>query len=131
MKLEYKYLYYKGQYYDVGTKVKLKTRWSGVVETIFLGYETYDCYLERASANPDDYIVEIIEPVYYVPPEKQEGEKSNVFMRTGSGSWNSDDDIFHGLLLYIAVMLVGTIFKDRLLIWIIATWVFFSWKAKK
>lgn len=126
-----KYLYYKGQYYDVGTRVKLKTRWSGVVETTFLGYKTYDCCLERDGATPEDYIVEIVKPVYYVSPQQQDSKKSNVFTRTGSGSWNSDDDVFHGLLLYIAIMLGGIIFNDRWLIWIIATVIFFGWKAKK
>lgn len=126
-----KYLYYKGKYYDVGTKVRLRTRWSGIVKATFLGYDKYDCYLQRGGATPEEYIVEIIEPVYYIPPPKQKEKKSSIFTRTGSGSWDSDEDIFHGLLLYIAVMLVALIFKDWLKIWVISTIIFFGWKAKK
>lgn len=125
-----KYLYYKGVYYDVGTKVKLKTRWYGIVEATFLGYRTYDCLLERAGATPDDYIVEIIEPVYYIPPPEPAPKKANIFFRTGSGSAAHNDDVFHGFLLYLAVMFGGLLFKDCVLVWISATIVYFSWKAK-
>lgn len=127
-------LLYKGQYYDVGTKVKIKTRHNGEVVTTFRGFRRYDGLTEYdyySGMSSEYYIVEIIEPVYYKEPEPDPAKKVNIFMRTGSGSWNSHDDVFHGLLLYIAVMLVGSIFKDALLIWIISTLVFFSWKAKK
>ena len=36
-------LEYKGVKYDIGTKVKLKTKWDGIVVTTFLGNTTYDC----------------------------------------------------------------------------------------
>ena len=121
---------YKGQKYDIGTKVKLKTRWSGIVETTFRGYNQYDCLLERAGATPDDYIVEIIEPVYYVEPEPTPHKKVNIFFRTGSGSAAHNDDVFYGFLLYLFVMIGGVIFKDRWLIWIMATIIYFGWKKK-
>ncbi len=125
-----RYFVYKGVYYDVGTRVKLKTRWAGVVETTFLGYQTYDCYLQRAGATPDEYIVEIIESVYYIPPPEPKPKKANIFFRTGSGSAAHNDDVFHGFLLYLAVMLGGIIFNDRWLIWIMATMVYFGWLKK-
>lgn len=128
------YFEYKGQKYGCGTRLKVMTRYFGIVETTYLGgtkYEGLSPYSLALGSGPESYIVEIIEPVYYTPPSKQDGKKSSVFTRTGSGSWNSSDDVFHGLLLYIAVMLGGIIFNDRWLIWIVATWIFFSWKNKK
>lgn len=128
------YFEYKGKKYGCGTKLKVMTRYDGVVETTYLGGKKYDGispYGLALGPSPESYIVEIIEPVYYVPPSQQEGKKSSIFTRTGSGSWNSDDDVFHGLLLYIVVMLGGIIFKARWLIWIMATWIFFGWKKKK
>ena len=126
------YLYYKGQYYDAGTKVKIRNK-SGEIETAtYLGGGSYEPYVSYFSLNkPETYIVEIIEPVYYYPQQQDDAKKSSVFTRTGSGSWNSHDNVFYGLLLYIAVMIVGAIFKDRWLIWIMATVIFFGWKAKK
>lgn len=126
------YLCYKGQYYDAGTKVKIKNKWGEIETATFLGGGRYEPYVHYFSLNtPESYIVEVIEPVYYQESKPVSAKKSNIFTRTGSGSWNSHDDVFHGLLLYIAVMLGGIIFKDRWLIWIIATVIFFSWKAKK
>lgn len=130
----HRYLYYKGQYYDVGTRVMLKTRWCGVVLATFQGYGEYDgkgAYSLSGGPNPDDYIIEIVEPVYYVEPEPTSPKKSSIFTRTGSGSWGSSDEVFVGLVLYIAVMLVATIFKDRIGIWILATIVYFNWLKKK
>ena len=129
-----RYLYYKGVYYDTGTKVKIKTKWDGDVITTFLGngqYEGLGKYSFYSAMPPEHYIIEIVEPVYYKAPEIDSAEKSSVFTQTGSGSWNSHDEVFNGLIWYIAVMLIGTIFNDRWLIWIIATVVFFSWKSKK
>lgn len=128
------YFEYKGQKYGYGTKLKVMTRYWGVVETTYLGGRKYDGvspYDLALGSSPESYIIEIIKPIYYIPPSKQENKKSSVFTRTGSGSWQSDDDVFHGLLLYIAVMLGGVIFNDRWLIWIMATIIFFSWKANK
>lgn len=127
-------LYYKGKYYDIGTKVKIKTKRKGEIVTIFRGFRRYDGLTEHdyySGMSSEYYIVEIIEPVYYKEPEPDSTKKANAFMQTGSGSWNSHDDVFHGFLLYIAVMLGGIIFNDRWLIWIIATVIFFGWKKKK
>lgn len=128
------YLYYKGIYYDVGTKVKMKTKYQGEIITTFLGngqYEGLGRYSFYSGMPPEYYIIEIIEPIYYKESEVEPTKKSNVFTRTGSGSWNSHDEIFGGLIWYVAIMIIGTIFIDRWLIWIVATAVFFGWKAKK
>ena len=133
MSLSY-YLYYKGRYYDVGTIVKIRTRYKGIIHSTYEGngnFEGVSKYSRGGGPDPESYIVEIVKPVYYIPPEPEQPKKANIFVRSGSGSSAHNDDIFHGLLLYIVVMLVGTIFKDRWLIWIFATIFFFGWKAKK
>ncbi len=125
---------YNGQYYDIGTKVILKTKYKGEITTIYLGNGCFDgvSICDYPSGMPSKYYIkEIIKPVYYQESPINETKKANIFTRTGSGSAGSNDDVFHGLLLYIAVMIGGVIFNDRWLIWVIATAVFFSWKAKK
>lgn len=117
------YLYYKGKYYDAGTKVKIKNKWGEIETATFLGGGRYEPYVHYFSLNaPESYIVEIIKPVYYQEPEQQ---KPKPF------SLPAGDGPFYALLWYIAVMVVGTIFKDRLLIWVVATWIFFSYIKKK
>ena len=125
---------YNGQYYDIGTKVILKTKYKGEVITTYLGdgrFDGFSIYDYPSGVPSKYYIKEIIEPIYYQEDSIEESKKSNIFIRTGSGSWGAHDDIFHGLLLYVAVMLGGIIFNDRWLIWIAATIIFFGWKAKK
>ena len=132
-------LHYNGVDYMPGTKLIVKTKYKGEVSTTYLGWNSYTNYqFEGLSLGdvpcgmPSKYwIVKIIEPVIYKEPPVDQSKKANIFVRTGSGSWGSHDDVFYGLLLYIVVMLVGTIFKDRWLIWLAATVIFFSWKAKK
>ncbi len=126
------YLYYKGVYYDVGTKVRIKDIYGKIEETTFVGngnYEPYVCC--RRYGGPDNYILEIVEPVYYKETEVSETSKENIFMSTGSGSWSTHDDVFHGFLLYIVIMAITVIFKERIGLWILETLIFFSWKAKK
>ena len=127
------YLYYKGVYYDVGTKVRIKTRWGEIVTATFVGGGNYKPYVMYFNlSKPESYIVEILEPVYYKETEENvEAKKENIFTSTGSGSWSSHDDVFHGFLLYIAVMAVTIIFKERIGLWILETLIFFGWKAKK
>ena len=73
--------------------------------------------------------IEIVQPVYYQEPEPS--KSSNVFFRTKSGSWDAHNQVCVGLIWYIIIMLVACIFKDTLLIWIIATIIFFLWKSNK
>lgn len=119
-----RYLYYKGKYYDSGTKVKMKTKWNGIIVTTFLGNAKYEGVHEVVNAVPsENYIIEIIDPVY--APEQEgnvdAGENSKYNPRQG--------DIQIGWIWYIIVMLVGSIFNDRWLIWIAATVIFFIWKG--
>ena len=121
------YLYYKGKYYDVGTVVKIKTRWDGIKEATFQGWGpqggfwkdgiTDACYWFET----EKYIVEIVKPVY---PE-------NLIKVTDNPNRPAPWDVEIGWIWYIIIMLVGAIFKERLLVWVFATAVFFLWKSGK
>lgn len=133
MPIEY-FIRYQGKCYDVGTKLKFypQAQWVGsVVGTIeqFMGSNVLirgsDGHLYKFStttSNFDNMIVEIIEPVYYEEPqiEYKQGLSGGVCPPEG--------DVFVGWAWYIAIMLVGAIFKDRFAIWVFATAVFFLWK---
>lgn len=126
---------YNGVAYGIGTKVLVKNVF-GLQEATFLGWGRYEGFVGENYHNSfrtDDcsFIIKILEPVYYVEKEEPKGKPCSIWTRTGSGSWNSHDEVCAGLVIYILVMLVGTIFNARILIWIIATITFFGWKAKK
>ena len=120
---------YKGVEYAPGTKVKIKTLrngeqimtyYSGVNTRAFVSDSPYVCSIRAWPPYVDHLnIIEIVEPVY--PPEKQVPQNK----RQCPPSW----DVEIGWIWYILIMLVGLIFKDRWLIWIITTVVFFSWKS--
>lgn len=127
-----RYLEYKGVKYDVGTVVKMKTKWDGIVTTTFLGNDNYEGICKYSFCSlmpPENYIIEIVKPVYYITPTKQQSKSCSIWTRTGSGSWQSHNDVVIGLIWYIIVMIVGAFFKDCWLIWIGATISFFTWKA--
>ena len=121
--MNHKYLYFKGKYYDVGTKVLIKTQWSGIQEATFVGWGTWPFRGEKVSDSyysweTEKYIVKIIEPVEVVL------QPTNANDRKRPPSW----EIENGWIWYILIMLVGSIFNARWLIWIVATIYFFSWK---
>lgn len=141
------YFEFKGRKYGIGTLVKVprstdlryvSKEWL-IVEAEFIGKATFSftsmrgwvCLYESAghlSGKYEEYI-EIIKPVYY--EEQALTEAQNIFLRTGSGSWDSHNEVCVGFIWYIIVMLVAVIFKDRLTIWAFATIVYFIWKSKK
>ena len=71
--------------------------------------------------NPDKEIEQIIYPAYVNKTSWQKQAINNMM----SGKFHAD--IFGGVVIYFAVMLVGTIFYDRWLIWITATIIFINW----
>lgn len=71
--------------------------------------------------NCDEDIEEIIEPVYPQFVSWQEKAISNIFSK------ETVADVFGGVLIYILVMVIGTIFQARLLIWLFSTVVFIGW----
>lgn len=134
------YFEYKGVKYGIGTRVLAKDLCYGSSEAVFVGWKNFGSFksdkptMSRITVNDiDTNIIKIIDPVYWAPPEEENAQekKGNIFTRTGSGSWQSADEIAYGLIWYIVIMVVGTIFNDRWLIWIAATITFFTWKSKK
>jgi hypothetical protein len=130
--LAQEYMKYKGQYYDKGTRVKIKGP-RGVVKATFVGwkYRCRGCFVADSGSYFDlydnydfsavnQYIEEIIEPVY---PNLQPVTTSTN-EREKPPSW----DVEVGWIWYIVIMLVLTIFKARWLGWIATTVIFFGWK---
>ena len=139
------YFEFQGIKYGVGTIVEvprmLDIRWIPrekiMEEAEFVGGSCFvfknlngsiNLYDNHLSGKYEQYI-KIIKPIYYIEPEPP--KQQNIFFRTSSGSWDAHNEVCIGLVWYIAVMLLATIFKDRLAIWIFATLVFFLWKSKK
>lgn len=126
-----KYLLYKGIYYDIGTKVKINSI-CGVQDAVFTGWQPYtgqsfqmECACGEhygSSFGANQYIVEILEPVYADLSEYIETDYA--VQRQSPPKW----DIEMGWIWYITIMLVGIIFKERLLIWLLTSAIFFGWK---
>lgn len=125
-----KYLLYKGIYYDVGTKVKIKG-FHGIQEAVFTGWQPYtgrsfqmkNMYKEefRSSFGANQYIIEILEPVY--------ADLSEYCPKDSNGrECPPDHEVEIGWVWYILIMLVGLLFKEALLIWFMATAIFLLWK---
>ena len=131
MPVEY-FIRYQGMCYDVGTKIKFKPSYWGeplVGEIDLISHNIFYIRLADGSRwklskihSLDNTIVEILEPVYYKEPPME-------YVRGIRGEvCPPEDEIFVGWVWYILIMVVGTIFKDRLTIWIFASAVFFLWK---
>lgn len=123
-------LIYNGIEYDVGTKVKIKTlhygeqimilEQGGVTGLQFVGNNYFSIPLR---SNTTNLIIEIVEPIY--------SQKTINDGKTSNKHYPSPWDIETGWIWYIIIMVVGTIFRDRLLIWFFATALFFLWKNGK
>jgi hypothetical protein len=126
------YMKYQGQYYDKGTKVKIKGP-RGPVTATFVGwkyqgrgcfkadsgkyFDLYDTY-DFTAANK--FIEEIIEPVY---PNIQP-----VTIQTNNREKPPSWDVEVAWIWYIVIMFILTFFQARLLGWIATTIIFFGWK---
>lgn len=139
-------LLFQGKYYDVGTKVKFirKYQWNSVTEGTIIWIEpnsitikTYnDINYNIFVSDVDKMIKEIIEPIYYTgsvqPPIQPSASGTDVLYKGVEANKNrnypSEGDVEVGWIWYIIIMLVGAIFKDRWIIWVVATFYFFSWK---
>lgn len=129
------FLRYKGLCYDVGTKLRFYARIhqinigvkEGVIEKFINGtvyIKTDDGFTYSYSTVPChsifDYIIEIIKPIYYEEEPKQ--------LSKNNKNYPSEDSVFIGWIWYIIIMVVGTVFNERLLVWVFATAFFFLWK---
>lgn len=128
-----KYMKYKNEYYDVGTLCKIKGI-NGPVLVEFMGWQDMNRGCFKA-VNPNqsnelyntynlqgvmDYCLEIITPVR---PDLQ----PITIIQTNTNkppSW----DVEVGWIWYIVIMLITIVFKERIGLWILETFIFFTWK---
>ena len=136
MPVEY-FIRYKGKCYDVGTRFKFRAISynyyrgikEGVIEkfintSVFIRADDGKLYEYSTIKNLVDFdklIIEIIKPVYYTAKNLAPDNNNR------PAPW----DVEIGWIWYIIIMIIGTIFKDCLLIWVVATAVFFLWKSGK
>lgn len=123
--LAQKYLKYKNEYYDIGTKLKIKTDY-GIKEATFLGWDHDDSFkIEGGRGSSftkytppcaNNFIAEIINPIY---PNLSETINRDVKIKLPE-LW----EIETKLIWYIIIMVGGVIFEERLILWIVATLVF-------
>ena len=119
---------YNGIEYDVGTKVKIQTirygeqimtlRQGGVTGIEFVGENLYSIPIR---SNTSNIVIEIVDPIYVQTQSENDAGKKH---RTRPAPW----DVETGWIWYVIIMIVGAIFKDRLLIWAVASAIFFLWK---
>ena len=140
------YFDFHGKRYGVGTIVKIKPelygsrrqieRCDGVAEFIGgfdSGYLKFRGIVPLGqnycgiaiTTNPEDRIEKIIKPVFYVNKPTWQIAMEN-YEKTPK---NMRADIAPGTILYIAVMIVGAIFKGKVLIWLIATYFYLEYLA--
>ena len=95
------------------------------------GNEIYTCIDENKTgvdATRRD-ILKVLKEVYYTDhPEKW--QKQGLVYLDGKNE-NQSADTFNGTLLYIVIMLLLTIFNDRIIGWIGATVIYLIWKSSK
>ena len=121
------YFEYNGVKYAIGTKFRVKTAYNGVqIMTLAPGWqpglqlENEHCYPIPIRTYTLHRIIDVVEPVYYESPGVSPPSNRNP---------PPDWDVEIGWVWYIIIMCVGSIFKDRWLLWICATIYFFLWKS--
>jgi hypothetical protein len=138
---EKKYFTYQGKYYGYGTVVKLKPEaYAGLVRIencggimeFHKGYTngnyqfrivTDDIYQKSSIFLKDpleNSIGSIVKPVEVVPQSAWQNALEN-FSKTPQGT---RPDVKQGTIIYIAVLLLTAIFKDRVGLWILETIVY-------
>ena len=140
---EKNYFTYKGVHYGYGTVVKFKpevykglagaTKLKGVFEFYegltngYLKFKSTDKEVSKAGMmgdwNPNDVIECIIKPVYVELQPVWKKALENYSKATPEHKHLA----FPGTAIYIIVMLVGTLFNDRWLIYIAATIIYFNY----
>ena len=138
------YFDFHGQRYGIGTIVKLKPEQYGCGRNIQRcngiakftggldnGYISFSGIIPSGTgycgigwiARPEDKIEQIIKPVYYENKPTWQIAMDN-YMKISPAR---RADISPGTILYIAAMLVGAIFKARIGIWILATFLYLGY----
>lgn len=131
------YFDYNGVRYYTGTRFTIKRKYDQICTATFIGWDTFNkdlCriqykyphnyyYTEGALIPRDEmqnYVIEIVEGNYYIEREKNK-------------RYPKDSEIpklFFGWIIYLIIMAILVIFKDRWLGWIAATIYFFYWRHK-
>jgi hypothetical protein len=137
MPVEY-FIRFQGKCYDVGTRIRFclikigpfVEQFDGTIMWIshnHFGVRLSDGReISMSKTRPlENYIVEILYPIYYEEPKM---EYVRGLRLRGGGACPPEGEIFIGWIWYISIMVVGSIFKDALLIWVFASAVFFLWK---
>lgn len=134
MPVEY-FVRYNGQCYDVGTRLRIRSSlqsWAPIYDGIIIAIDGYKFYVQTTDGHrlciskEDPYrsveklIVEIIVPVYYTD--------KTAYLPTNDRMPPPEWDVAIGWVWYILIIAVGSIFKDRIGIWAMATAYFFLWK---
>ena len=125
--------------YTIGTRVIIKHRqynknkfyvatfdgYKFVIDGYGKPWETLsDSMFKRGRTSKGFSIVQILEPHYYKPV----AHETTAWERFKLGGGAAPVDTGFGTLMYIVVMIGGSIFKDRILIWVAATVIYFLWK---
>ena len=135
-KIDVPYFEFNGRYFGVGTKVLLKDPFYGtgraefvglncILRPIYVGVEPgFDYEISDVCANHRPRVLEIVEPVEVFP-------KINSTPYCTQG-YPSQGEVQMGWVWYIVIMLLLTIFEDRILGWCCTTFFFWMWlKTKK
>ena len=130
------YFEFNGKCYGIGTKVLLKDEFHGtgkaevvgfnrLFRPIYVGIEPgFDYEISDVFSIPSSRILEIIEPVEVFP-------KNNETLYCAPG-YPSQGEVQIGWVWYIAIMLLLSIFEDRIFGWCCVTLFFWMWlKTKK
>ena len=94
----------------------------------YLHYDELQWYKMRPDLRISEYgprVVMVLWPVYHNPEGTPVSPLEAIKM---DNAHNAPVDTFAGTVIYILVMLIATIFKARVGIWIIASIIYFSWK---
>lgn len=105
-------------FYGGTTDGKFYFRWQEIDDQFDMKYGARS---QVELVNLDKEILEIIEPVYVNLVSWQEKAIDNMLNKKAVA------DVFGGVLIYIVVMAIGTIFQARILIWLFSTIVFIWW----
>lgn len=132
------YLKFDGKYYDVGTIVLLE-EFGKTYEAIYEGRKTinkYTCEIfNRIDENIPVFgggykILKILKPIP-APSEDELLHKQQEDAKRHLTGYPSQGTVDMAWMWYIVVMLLATIFKDRIFIWVASTIYFFWWKSKQ
>lgn len=122
-------LEYRGQKYDVGTVLLINTQSFGTQRVTITYCKSMGVHYRTEDGIPgqfykydnlDKIILDIIEPIYY---------QEIVYQRLSNNA-NSPPkwEVDIGWIWYLLIMIGGAIFQAKVLIWIVATIIFFKWK---